>query len=472
MKNKKHTPRSHSRLLSGVAKFIFGSAIIGAWFILAYGIRYLTVIRHEKAAYVWGLVVCCLVASSLSALAFRAKSESQTILLALLIAAIACIYCAELWLRLFKTPRITPTQTMRDMTSGEVSRADPRTKSDVLNELRSSGIEAYSSNVPRLFQNGAEGGKPIMPFGGISRATIVYCNEDGYWAIYESDEYGFNNPIGLHQPNKVDIALIGDSFIEGACVRPDLTISSVLRRLGYKSISFGRGGSGPLIEFAIFKEYARALKPKVVLWFYSEVADLTDLSLEETVPLLVQYVGAPEFSQKLSLRQTEVDRILLNYFADQTLPTVYSATQQSLPIDFGGMWKLDRLRRLLYLTLPNPTVPPPELFRKIMAEVKSTVDKWDGWLYFVYLPGRSRYLVYDDYLLRDPKARQLVLEIVKELKIPMIDIHQELFVLQADPLLLFDSSGTDHYNANGYQQVVDIVAKRLAKDGFDIRVGE
>lgn len=74
MKNKKHTPRSHSRLLSGVAKFIFGSAIIGAWFILAYGIRYLTVIRHEKAAYVWGCSVCCLIAAGISALELQAKN--------------------------------------------------------------------------------------------------------------------------------------------------------------------------------------------------------------------------------------------------------------------------------------------------------------------------------------------------------------------------------------------------------------
>lgn len=211
-------------------------------------------------------------------------------------------------------------------------------------------------------------------------------------------------------------------------------------------------------------------KPKVVLWFYSEVADLTDLSLEETVPLLMRYYYDSEFSQHLSSRQYEVDRNLKAYLAAQPAATVKSEVQQTRPIDVYGIWKLDRVRELLHLKLPNPIVPPPELFGRIMEKVKSSVDRWNGRLYFVYLPGRSRYVVHRDHLLRDPKTRELVLDVVSKLTIPIIDIHQEMFALNADPLMYFDLSGTDHYNAFGYQAVGELVAIRLAQDGFGVNL--
>jgi hypothetical protein len=38
---------------------------------------------------------------------------------------------------------------------------------------------------------------PIFPLGGLSNTKIVGCNEGGFWSIYQNDEHGFNNPLGL-----------------------------------------------------------------------------------------------------------------------------------------------------------------------------------------------------------------------------------------------------------------------------------
>ena len=119
----------------------------------------------------------------------------------------------------------------------------------------------------------------IYTLGGISNITTIFDNENGYYPIIETDEYGFNNPKGLFAKGGVDIMLIGDSFAEGACVKPDETIASILRKSGFKTISLGKGGNGPLIELATLKEYAEPIEPKVVLWLHY-AHDFDDLKEE------------------------------------------------------------------------------------------------------------------------------------------------------------------------------------------------
>ena len=149
---------------------------------------------------------------------------------------------------------------------------DTRTKIEVLEDFRQEeGIDAKPFVVPKELLNdlktrdgfNTEYGK-IFPLGGISNTTTVFCNENGFWPIYESDEHGFNNPKGLYTKNQVDIVLIGDSFSHGACVHSHQIISAVLREFGYEAVNVGMGGNGPLIELATLKEYAEPLKPKVV----------------------------------------------------------------------------------------------------------------------------------------------------------------------------------------------------------------
>ena len=58
----------------------------------------------------------------------------------------------------------------------------------------------------------------LMSFSGISNSKIIFCNEDDFYSTYTSDRHGLNNPDHVWDEKKLDIVLIGDSFLHGACV--------------------------------------------------------------------------------------------------------------------------------------------------------------------------------------------------------------------------------------------------------------
>ena len=87
----------------------------------------------------------------------------------------------------------------------------------------------------------------IVPLSNISNSTILHCNEVGVWETFESDKYGFNNPkeiISRSNKKNLNLLLIGDSFIEGACSGKGNDISSKMRSKGYNVLNLGKAGSG------------------------------------------------------------------------------------------------------------------------------------------------------------------------------------------------------------------------------------
>ena len=69
----------------------------------------------------------------------------------------------------------------------------------------------------------------ILPLSGVSNIKTITCNENGYYAIYDSDRYGFNNPDGEWDKKNIEYFLIGDSFTDGACVNEPNDIGSILK---------------------------------------------------------------------------------------------------------------------------------------------------------------------------------------------------------------------------------------------------
>lgn len=83
---------------------------------------------------------------------------------------------------------------------------DRRSRLQVLNDLRAKNIDAWPAIAPQFLFEGWPNsyedpvieidGAQTLPLGGVSNTTTVYCNENGYYVIYESDEHGFENPKG------------------------------------------------------------------------------------------------------------------------------------------------------------------------------------------------------------------------------------------------------------------------------------
>jgi hypothetical protein len=91
---------------------------------------------------------------------------------------------------------------------------------------------------------------------------------------FSTDNRGFRNPS---MPDRADIALIGDSYIEGISVSDEDTAAARLHALtGLTVANLGVAGYGTLQELTILQKYAMPLHPKLVAWFFFEGNDLDD----------------------------------------------------------------------------------------------------------------------------------------------------------------------------------------------------
>jgi hypothetical protein len=344
----------------------------------------------------------------------------------------------------------------------EFKHKDTTTRLDTIADLRDSGVNAFPNIFPSNFI-GSDGLKSdegrIYPLGTISNSTTILSNEGGFYPIVKTDEYGFNNSKGLYMKNKVDILLTGDSFTEGFSVNSDETISAVLRQLNYNAISVGKSGNGPLLELAALKEYGEPFKPKIVLWLYY-INDLSGLEIEMKSSILNKYLNEDDYSQKLIYRQEEIDKVLKNYIKSE-----WSKKQKSEKIANHPIIKIAKLynlrMRVRLKPTSEPTVLPTPVFKDVLSKSKKLVSNWNGKMYFVYLPDWNRYSSNIEHPNRD-----FVMKTAKELNIPIIDIHTEVFKPHPDPLSLFPFRKYNHYNADGYKLVAEAISKRLTIDGY------
>ena len=231
--------------------------------------------------------------------------------------------------------------------------------------------------------------------------------------------------------------LVGDSFTNGACVnRPD-DIASILRKLSNKAVlNLGYSSNGPLTEYATLREYM-GKNVKKVLWMYYEGNDLGELGLELLNGILIKYLEDKEFSQNLKNRQKEI-----NLKANSK---INSESQIRRKDKFLKFIKLTKVR---YIFIEKPETTIKSEFIEVIKSAKSLIEKNNAELYFVYLPEYSRYKTN-----LNNKNYEEVKKIINDLNIPMIDIHNEVFVKEKYPTLLFPFGYFGHYNELGYQKV-------------------
>lgn len=332
---------------------------------------------------------------------------------------------------------------------------DDRSKFKVIESLIAEGVDAVPAVRPIDVMTMD---KDLFPLGGVSSKTTVANNENGYFMIYPSDRYGFNNPDSEWDAKSVDWFLTGDSYTEGLAVHPGQDIAGQIRLITKQpTISVGRSGNGPLMEFALLREYAESVKPKRVFWVYFEGNDLrSDLKRDKNNLILMKYMKAG-FSQNLISRQKEIDISLLKHII---------SVQAQAQAESKTEWiKLQAIRSLINFdsvdNIGEVEVDDP-LFIKILTKTKERVETWGGEFYFVYLPEYSRYknkvVSHDGF-----RRKSEVIEVVKEIGIPVIDIHQMVFAKYDDPLSLFPFRLPRHYNAEGYSEVARAIVEGVKK---------
>ena len=105
---------------------------------------------------------------------------------------------------------------------------------------------------------------------GLADVKTYYCNE-GYGLIkYQSDRFGFRNQDNIWD-SKITNIVIGDSFVQGACVSNEDTITAHLSKLTKSStLNLGIGGNNPSHYLTYSSLFIPKLFPeKVFLVFYT-----------------------------------------------------------------------------------------------------------------------------------------------------------------------------------------------------------
>jgi hypothetical protein len=330
---------------------------------------------------------------------------------------------------------------------------DQRTHLEIYNDLKKNNSYITKTVPPKFYiANNFEAANEFLPLSSASNSKTIHCNESGYYSIYQSDRYGFNNPDKEWDSQEIEYLLVGDSSTHGACVnRPD-DIASVLRILSKKSIlNLGYSGNGPLIVYATLREYLAPPPHRVkkVLWLFTETTDLEDLNLELKSKLLDKYLTNLNFSQNLKLKQKKIDTLTL-----QTIKEVHKKTKEKET-------KFDNLIIIKFIKLTNIRIllhPPSKPIRasnteikKIIKLAKDLVENNNAKLYFIYLPSFERYK-YNSKNSIFEKHKQEMKEIVNDLNISFIDIDNEVFKKEKEPLKLFPYENQGHYTIEGFKK--------------------
>ena len=329
-------------------------------------------------------------------------------------------------------------------------RWDKRKKLEIYNEMKRNDkkIVVVVSPGSHLDKNN----NTIIPLSGISNSNTIYCNENGYYSIYQSDRYGFNNPDKEWDKKKIEYLLVGDSFAHGACVNRPNDITSILRSLTKKSaLNLGYGGNGPLIEYATLREYLNS-NVKKVLWLYFEGNDFTNLDKEMNDKILINYYNDLFFTQNLKLKQNEIDDLGLDIIKNREKEKRKS--KKKFKFELFKYIKITNTRILIFPKPVSGPTPTTE-FKKILKLAKNFTTKNNSKLYFIYLPQYYRY----NSVKPNNTNYYLVKKIIEELNIPFIDINKEVFEKEQDPLKLFPFKKNGHYTVEGYKKIAETIYK-------------
>ena len=301
--------------------------------------------------------------------------------------------------------------------------------------------------------------KKIHSLAGVSNSQTVFCNENGYYSVTNSDRYGFNNPAKEWDSDEFEFVFVGDSMTHGYCVNRPNDIPSVVRKLSGKStLNLGYGRNGPLIEYATLREYLPKNTKNIIFMFYAG-NDLGNLESELKNKILTNYKDDLEFSQNLKDKQSEIDKQIRKFILSRS---------EGLKFKYQFI-KLRRLRaafRDIITRQKKSEVNYKEVLKeleKILFLTKKLSIENKSKLHFVYLTA-ERYWG----LKNKPKDSIIYFEdvknIVEKLEINFIDIHKEVFQKKSNPLELFPFEISGHYNVEGFKEVAKVIYEEVLKD--------
>ena len=263
----------------------------------------------------------------------------------------------------------------------------------------------------------------FVTFGTKPFSNNLFCNESGEWSYFKSDRFGFNN-FDQNWDKKNHVLLIGDSYVQGACVDQESSISFLLKDKGINNVvNLSNSGIGPISELTMLSKYQKFLKTKKIFWFYYEGNDLNDLEREIENEYLLRAFKDGNFKK---LNDPTVQKLIEDIYEQHY-------QKYSREVIKKNKWKeiiyLQRLRNYLYIfkTIYYPIRSDKKnLFDSITKRFKFYADQFRSDLYFVYIPSYHRYSTYKIFNF-DKFNKEKIINIVTDNKIEIIDLDNIIF---------------------------------------------
>lgn len=383
-------------------------------------------------------------------------------------------------INLYLTLRLdAKTQELLKIANSKGIDFDTRTRSEIIRDYRKKNKELYPavySNINYTYNFFIED-KQLRTLGGISNVVSVTSNEGGEYQIYKSDRYGFNNPNEVHDNDKLQIGIVGDSFMQGNSVKREHTLGGFISDKFPKTLTIASAGNGSLNNLASLIEYLSDKKPEVVLWFFYAGNDLTEQKSErEQSNILRKYLEDKNFKQNLKLYQNEIDKHLIAITHKEN-PDNLKTKVREIVLFFALEPLLSELTTITFKIInkfsPNVSnqiiqVDPQyerEYLIKVLLRAKEIVEEWSGNFITVYIPYQTEMLLTqtpDHYLI----TNKIFYKLMEENNINNIDIVSELkkeknikglYALDM-PLGKY---GSNHFDEDGYKKISEIVLEEL-----------
>lgn len=385
-------------------------------------------------------------------------SEKKDILLTISLSLIISLYICEVITYKIYEPKLATYERLNKKIA--INNTDGRKF-----ETRSTKeyFDYYKSNInnyvvvslhPSLFieKNNLE----IFPLGGIKNRETIHCNENGYFSIYKSDRYGFNNQDKIWDEIYVNYLILGDSFVHGRCVNEPDTISGNLKKKNLTIKNLGWNGSGPLIQYAILKEFFPDKEVKKVVWFFYE-NDFNDLKKEMKNKILLKYKNNEKFIQNLK-NSKKAEKIKIEIFNEKLRSSQlhYIKKEKNLKDFFLYVIKTDIAKMIKFYHLRNiiNQLSVYEEYENILKKVKVFSNKKDAELYLVYLPSFQTVMEGRD---NDNFYEKKLKHLSEKHQINFININKILFKNNVKDPLKYFAHKHSHYNEIGYAKIANMI---------------
>jgi hypothetical protein len=308
--------------------------------------------------------------------------------------------------------------------------------------------------------------KKILPLSLARNKNLIVCNENNFWLIQKTDKYGFINADSDWNRDH-DIILIGDSYAQGQCVNADQTLKGLFEKNNFKVLNLGIGGTGPLSQYAILKEYVE-LKKSTVIWFFYEGNDFSDLQKEKSFFQLRKYLEFKDHSQNLKEKNFEINNFLENYH-QQTIDILKKEkvlwNDQGIKSFFKLIYLRNFVKNLFFEYFGKKYIEQKDLvydFEKVYKNFYNHLNKTNNKLIFVYLPEYSRYVAKEGNGARDTLKNKVEDFIHKKYpNTTFVDVDKEVFSNFNNIQKKLFPKGGGHYNSMGYELIANYILQNL-----------